>query len=784
MVDRYRLPHQPDWPDEPGPYVFLLDASSGLERDLLEHWIAEHRPDRDTIVHWASIPPPRRRSHRTALDPRLAARLDADDDPLLIPLRVVWLAPERDGRRRVALRDVLIPGDPRDPDPIRQRWILAAHPDRVRIVLGAPARKHDLVARWRDPHGRGPVDGTTFAEFVALQGWLALERAERALRGNRYKVPKFLKEDLYWSRGFQQGVAHLALEHGEKLERMQRRTWRYLKEMAATHSPYVIDVISGITGWLISRAYRGLDYSAADLRTVYDAATDKPLVFLPSHKSNFDHLVLQYVLYENEYPPNHTAGGINMNFFPIGPFLRRTGIFFIRREFKDNAPYKFVLRQYLTYLLEKRFPLEWYIEGGRSRSGKLREPRLGLLAYVVDAYVQGFVDDIVFVPVSIAYDQISDISSYAAEQRGAAKERESFGWVLRTIRSLRRRNGDIFVRWGDPVSLTERLPQGADLTTDRGRLVVPKLAFEIATRINAVTPITPISLVAAALLSRSPQALTVDEVLGVLEPFLDYVKRRDLPTTVPLALDTPERVRDALDALAANGVVLRHEGPSQVVYAIGPEQHLAAAYYRNTIIHFFVDGAITELALAGMKAEGTAGWNAFYAEAFALRDVLKFEFFFEERDEFEQALRDELRLHCSESVELLESGDLERLLRSFVPIKSPTVLRPFIEAYLVVADVIADSDPSLPLDPGTVRSRALALGEQYLLQGVIHNGEAISTELFSSATKLAQNRDLLDPIPDRPGRRRAFAVELRRYLELMDDLADLADHGAPAVAGD
>src|SRR5207247_7828885 len=126
----------------------------------------------------------------------------------------------------------------------------------------------------------------------------------------------------------------------------------------------------------------------------------------------------------------HTAGGINMNFFPMGGLMRRTGIFFIRRSFKDNEVYKFVLRQYIDYLIEKRFPLEWYIEGGRSRSGKLLPPRFGLLAYVVDSYRRGRADDVALIPVSIAYDQISDVQDYAHEQRGGVKQRESFGWFV------------------------------------------------------------------------------------------------------------------------------------------------------------------------------------------------------------------------------------------------------------------------------------------------------------------------------------------------------------------
>ena len=151
------------------------------------------------------------------------------------------------------------------------------------------------------------------------------------------------------------------------------------------------------------------------------------MVFLPSHKSNLDSLVLKYALHENGLPPNHTAGGINMNFFPIGLWLRRTGLFFIRRSFKDDEIYKFVLRQYIDYLVEKRFPLEWYIEGTRSRAGKLMPPRFGLLAYVVDAYRRGKSEDVLLVPVSIAYDQIQDVVAYAAEERGAKKQAESFG---------------------------------------------------------------------------------------------------------------------------------------------------------------------------------------------------------------------------------------------------------------------------------------------------------------------------------------------------------------------
>jgi glycerol-3-phosphate O-acyltransferase len=183
-----------------------------------------------------------------------------------------------------------------------------------------------------------------------------------------------------------------------------------------------------------------------------------------------------------------------MNFFPVGPFLRRSGVFFIRRQFRDNEPYKFVLRSYIDYLLERRFPLEWFIEGGRSRSGKMRAPRYGMLAYVVESYQRGSAEDVILLPVSLAYDQIQEVDSYAAEQTGGAKERESLGWMIKVIKSLRIGYGTAHVRFGAPVSLRSFLAENdvtaADLADTR-RPAIPKLAFEIATRINEATPITP-----------------------------------------------------------------------------------------------------------------------------------------------------------------------------------------------------------------------------------------------------------------------------------------------------
>lgn len=777
------IPQLPIEPEQARRVVFLLDASSGIERRLLLEHIRENPPPGpyETIP----IPPSRRRRRQRGLDRRLEAAVAADDDPLFTPLRVAWMALKRPGGPRRRLLRLLATGDPRDPGALRQ--MLVKHkPGRCQVVFGDAARLSELRERWRKAGGADGSETTGLADFVARQAALALERAERRMRGLRYKVPRFVHEDILARPNFAGGIQRLAQEVGRPPAKVRREAEKYLHEIAATHSPYVIDVVAQLIRMLYTQAYgEALHYDRAELERVYALAQRHPVVFLPSHKSNLDHLVLQYALHENGHPPNHTAGGINMNFFPVGPLVRRSGVFFIRRTFKDNPVYKFVLRLYIDYLIEKRFPLEWYIEGGRSRSGKLLPPRFGLLANVVDAYRRGRSEDVYLIPVAIAYDQIQDVGAYTAEQRGATKERESFGWFVGVVRGLRRRFGDIYIRFGEPLSIAKLVGPVdplADHDTqadhDEETLAIQKLAFEMSVRINAVTPITPTALIALALLGRGDRAMSVPELVVALGNLVAYVRRRGLPTTVPLDLDTPDGVQAILDELVANGVVTTYTGGPETVYAVAPQQHLTAAYYRNTIIHFFVNAAIAELALL-RAAEDDVGdrRTELWDDAMRLRDLMKFEFFFQEKDRFRAELRDEIVLHDPkwESAMLVGADAIRAVVRRFRPFNAHRVLRPFLHAYLVVGDMLEREDPNATFDQNAFIGRALGLGQQYLLQRRIGNAESVSKVLFETALRLARNRGLLDlTTPDLAGRRRAFAEEIRGVVRRADAIEVLA----------
>jgi glycerol-3-phosphate O-acyltransferase len=776
------LAAEPSWPETGGRrVVFLLDASSALERQLLHGWLRRNRPATAGAGGYdvISLPASRRPRRRRRIDRRLPSELAASDDPLLAPLRVAWLPGLKEGMRAVQLSDFLTFGDPRDPGLLRQAWVMRRRPDRCRILAAEVAPVSELRRRWREAGATDAHLISGLPEFVCRQAALALERAERRLRGARYKVPRFVHEEILARPDFRGDLAALGHELSRRETDVVRDAARYLREIAATHTPYMMDLVAHLNRRFYTRGYReALHYNREELARVSSLAQRHPVVFLPTHKSYLDHMVLAHALHENGLPPNHTAGGANLNIPPLASFFRRSGVFFIRRTFRDNPIYKHVLRSYVNYLIEKRFSLEWYIEGTRSRSGKLLPPRLGLLTYVVDAYEQGRSEDVFLLPVSIAYDQIQGIHSYVAEQRGAAKPKEGLRLFFRLLRGrgLHQQFGDVHLRFGEPLSLRRQLgPPGALKERDpeeRDR-AVEALALEVAVRINRVTPVTGTSLVILALLGESCRLRTCEEILGDAKELLDYLEERKLPTTMECAaLRTSEGVFRTLEALVKNRVVSRRGEGAEAVYAIAPEQELTAAYYRNSAIHVFVRGAIAELALAcASHALGESAVASFRDEALRLRDLLKFEFFLADPESFQRELREELSLRDATWEKRLGEGGsaVESLVQSFRPCLSPRLLRPFLESYLLVGDALARLTPREAFDARRFLDACLALGREAQIEGRIRSGASVSTSLFQTALELARERGLLDSErADLPARRAAFAEEITQTLRQLD----------------
>jgi len=676
------------------------------------------------------------------------------------------------------MHDILPGQDPYHPTERQQQRILARSPGRARVLVGEPATVAALRQHWID--ATGGEDPDDFGAYVARRATLALDRAEYRLRGPRYKTPSLVKDEILSSRRFRSGLS--AVRRGPQEEPPSlAEAGEILEELAAGWSRRLIDIMPTLGRLIFQRGFdRQIDYDEGQVERLRAAMERHPGIFLWSHRSNLDTLVLTAAMQENGLPPAHLFAGINMAFGPMGAIMRRAGVIFIRRSTSEDPLYKYVLREYVGYVLEKRFNLSWSIEGTRSRTGKMLPPRLGLLSYAADAYLHGRVDDIALLPVSITFDQLHEISEYAEYARGGVKKPEGFGWLYSFVKAQGARHyGKVYVRFGEPVSLRDCLgPPGGAVAADPAarRLALQKTAFEVAWRINQGMPVTATALVTTILLAMRGAALTFGQIRLGLADGLDYLESRGVPMTASArALSGAAPVRATLDALVQGGLVTSYADGREPVWLIGPDHQLAATFYRNSLIHFLLDTALCELAVmrageAGAAA-GAAPVAAFWDEIARLRDLLKFEFYFKERDEHRRQVEAEITRH-DDAWEARLRTSADSMLAGMRPLVSHIMVRPFVEAYRLVADVLASDD--LPTDRDEIVRRALGLGHQYVAQRRLRSSEPVSVLLFRTGLQLAANRGLLEPADDIAERRAAFLADLRDLARRLDRIEDLA----------
>jgi glycerol-3-phosphate O-acyltransferase len=765
----------------PSSRLILSTADTPVERELIERWAAEPGSTPNDVIELRSA--------------ALAERLQVGDDPLLVPVGISWLPKERDGKREVGWRDLLALRDPRRPNRLAQGLIAGRDADRYRVVVGEPARVSELRRRFLEravsgPGGELQDDPSALTAFVVRQATLALERAERAVIGDRYKVPRLVVEELVTGARYRRRLSELAERLQMPVPEVGARAAEALQELVAVQSRFAVDLFGTAMRPLHSRAWV-VRAEAAQLERLRELNRNSALIFLPSHRSYADTLVLAEALHGHDFPRNHVIAGNNLALWPLAPLARRAGVVFIRRSFRDDEIYKLAIQEYFGYLVAKRFNLEWFFEGGRSRTGKLRPPRFGLLTYVAAALQSDPGIDVQLVPVSITYEHLHEVSSMAAEQRGAAKQREGLGWLARYVRDQRRSAGDAVVRFGSPVHLRSHLPENPPVTPEdeaAQRLALNKLAFEVAVEINRATPVLPQSLLALALLGVRDRALTLRQVGRLLTPVLDYVEARSLPQSGTAGLRRPWQLAATLNTLEQDQVVTVYSGGDEPVYSITPGQHLVAAFYRNNSIHWFVNRAIVELAMIEVaEQDGDRPLATAWAEALRLRDLLKHEFFFPEKEVFRRELLDELELIDPKWAERSGSVvDVRALLASSGFLFAHRVLRSFLEAELVVAERLVVQPVHRPIDEKAFLADCAGYGQQMLLQGRVHSAEALSGELFVSALRLAEGRQLLaaadgpDAEQDLTARREEFAVQLRHVTERIQLAAEIDAESSPS----
>jgi glycerol-3-phosphate O-acyltransferase len=370
----------------------------------------------------------------------------------------------------------------------------------------------------------------------------------------------------------------------------------YALEIAANYSQPFVTFMALALGRLWNRLYEGVEFEHVDkLREIGDGAE---IIYVPCHRSHMDYLLLSYVIYRKGFAVPHIAAGVNLNLPVIGHFLRKGGAFFLRRSFKGDPLYAAVFAKYLGFMMARGHPLEYFIEGGRSRTGRLLSPRTGMLSMTVRSFMRDPKRRVVFVPVYFGYERIVEGRTYIGELSGREKQKESIRGLIKSLSVLRRKFGKVHVNLGQPIDLDELLqkhnPQWRSTPSEPWEIeqsppgwigeAIADLAERIVAEINAAAAVTPVNLVAMAMLATPRQAMLETDLTRQLDLYRRLL--HDAPYA-PLVTVTAQGGAEMIRYTESMGMIGRQRHPLGDIIRMSADRAVLATYYRNNILHLF-----------------------------------------------------------------------------------------------------------------------------------------------------------------------------------------------------
>lgn len=575
---------------------------------------------------------------------------------IVLPQIVFW------GRRR----------HQRHRGPFWSQWLqqLREGPGVLRLISRILRARGDALIRMGEPLElgelleKGPEDSNDeIAQKARFELRRRIERARKVVLGPMAKSAEAIRDEVLRNVVLNDRLRQIAEQERQPLDKLLRRARKLLREIMAVPKTGYIAALNMTLWWAWSRLFEGVEVDEEGFAKWREVAHEGPLVIVSSHKSHVDYLILSQLFWEGGIFPPHIAAGKNLSFWPIGAVFRGCGAFFIRRHFLDDEVYTAVMQTYITKILQEGYHLEFFIEGTRSRSGKMLPPKLGLLEMVVDSArrLKGY--KVHVAPVSVIYGRVPEEGAHAAELEGREKKAEDIGGLLRTRHLLGRRHGVLYVNFGAPIEIGEYfreqgIERDEELFEDRQRKVISNLAYRTVHEIARVTVITPTALVSTVLLLNRRRGMTRATLRKGVEELARhlFVFGAQFSASLKEAHNSgiPEAVLDnATKFLAdANLINVHDTGAGDEIYTVAPERRIQLDYYKNSTLHPLVNSLMVSSALGSNNPAGRA-WQELTERVRFLSQLFKYEFIFRADAVFE--------VNLEQAVErLIELGLLRR----------------------------------------------------------------------------------------------------------------------------
>lgn len=638
---------------------------------------------------------------------------------------------------------------------------------RAQLRVGTPVDLREVIAN------EGDKPSAVIARKVrsALHHHLAKET--RAVFGPPAKEVDRLIDEAMRDKTFQLAVQEVSAEKNKPVPALLKDARKSFDAIAARFSPTVVGGASMVLDWVFNRIYDGIEVDEAGLQRAMKAAAQAPVVFTPSHKSHLDYLIMSYVLWQRGYTVPLVAAGANLSFFPLGPFLRRCGAFFLRRSFKGDKLYTAVFKAYLKKLVHDGIHHEFFPEGGRSRTGKLLQPKLGLFTWLVEAVLEGARNDLVFVPIAIDYEKVVEGAEYKKELQGGEKKPEDLKALLSAPAVLAENYGRIHLTFDEPVSLAKLIAdRGLDanhVNEEQKKALVRALGHRVMYGISKVSTVTPHALLASALLAHRRRGISDREVTDRIVFLRGMVTDLGSPLS-RLLKDSPSSptvlgpIRDAMRMFGSAGMVSSVEARGERIFQVADDRRPELSFYKNTLLNLLAGRSIVCAAL--LASDSDRHHDAIRERARFLSRLFKLEFLYPVGKTFEhifdETLEQLVRIGLLRQVDGEVSVAPEAHARPMVQFLAE-LIRDLLESYLLAARSAVEVGAE-GTDKKDFLKKMLEAGRADFLAGTITASEALSKTTLENAVQFLIEQHYLSEKDKRLSPGASSAAELTQQI--------------------
>ena len=581
----------------------------------------------------------------------------------------------------------------------------------------------------------------------------SVDNIRKAIVGPTLKSKLELKEIILHHPKLEAFMQRRSRSSNQEIWKVRMEADKYLEEIAANYNYTLIQLAEKVLDWIWNNIFDGIEVDNNSLQKVKQASRHHTLVYIPCHKSHTDYMIISSILFQNKLSLPCVAAGKNLAFWPLGPLFRRGGAFFIRRSFKGLKFYAEVFSLYVKTLVQLGHNIEFYIEGGRSRTGKMVLPKLGLLAILIQAVEEGFCDDLVFVPISICYDRIPEEESYLTELSGGARVQENIGQLVRARRFLKKRYGRVYVQFAEPLSLQHYLQRfGGDFSTlapkDR-HVLYRDFGYRIINSINQASLVTPHALAASALLASSRRGVSVGEFQEICRIFYDFLVDTGAQLSKTLRnFDTliDETLKDFERSKLIGKLKDEDDDLEEEVFTVEDSKRLALEYYKNNLIHFLISAAYVSSSILGQQTFRFSRAQLLEDVAF-MKDFFKFEFVYDNEIKNEDLVDDVIR--AFESLGWLHrvNGNDQPCILAHKGLRAAYafqgLLQNYFEGYWLVLRAVRYLQKK-PYSEKDFLKKVSNLGQKALKLELIERPEAISNIMFANAIKYYLEKGVIE----------------------------------------